>query len=375
MEFIDYTTGFPLLFWIFVAAIAIQLIYFWVIFSRFAFSKKKNGKSNQLPISVVICAKNEYHKLKTNLPLILDQDYPQYEVVVVNDASDDETVFLLEDMEREYKHIKIVSLSQDLNFFSGKKFPLALGIKSATYEHLLLTDADCKPAGRNWITQMAGSFSKQKEIVLGYGKQETTNGFLNRIIRYETAFTAIQYFSFAISGMPYMGVGRNLAYKKSLFIKNKGFISHYNVASGDDDLFINQVAKKSNTTVEFHPDSFTHSVAKSTFREWWIQKKRHLSTGSYYKVRDKILLGTYSLSFFVVILLFVFLLSLQIQVWLVLSAFMARVLSQLIIFKKSFVKLNEKKLLLLSPIIEVILFLLYPVIYFSNLISRQTRWK
>ncbi|NOX47915.1 MAG: glycosyltransferase [Chlorobi bacterium] len=375
MEFIDYNTGFPILFWVYIAAIAVQLMYFWLIFGRFAFYKKKRGLSRDLPVSVVICAKNEFHNLKKNLPLILDQDYPQYEVVVVNDASDDETVFLLEDLEREYGHIKIVSLSQDLNFFSGKKFPLALGIKSATYEHLLLTDADCSPAGRNWIARMAENFSDQKEIVLGYGKQKTTKGFLNRIIRYETAFTAIQYFSFAISGVPYMGVGRNLAYKKSLFIKNKGFISHYNVASGDDDLFINEVAKKSNTSVEFHPDSFTVSTAKSTFREWWIQKKRHLSTGNYYKVRDKILLGTYSLSFFIVILLLIYLLSAKIQVWMVLSAFLARMLSQLIILKKSFVKLNEKKLLLLSPIIEVILFLLYPVIYFNNLISRQNRWK
>jgi cellulose synthase/poly-beta-1,6-N-acetylglucosamine synthase-like glycosyltransferase len=375
MEFIDYGTGFPILFWVYMAAIAIQLIYFWAIFGRFAFHKKKNRSNRELPVSVVICAKNEFHNLKKNLPLILDQDYPQYEVVVVNDASDDETIFLLEDLERDYEHIKIVSLSQDLNFFSGKKFPLALGIKSATYEHLLLTDADCSPASRNWISHMAENFSDQKEIVLGYGKQETTKGFLNKIIRYETAFTAIQYFSFALSGMPYMGVGRNLAYKKSLFIKNKGFISHYNVASGDDDLFINQVAKKSNTIVEYHPDSFTHSAAKSTFAEWWVQKKRHLSTGSYYKLRDKVLLGTYSLSFFVVILLLVILLSLQIQVWLILSAILLRTVSQIIIFKKSFVKLNEKKLLLISPTIEVILFLLYPVIYFSNLISRQNRWK
>ena len=375
MEFIDYSIGFPILFWVYIAAIAMQLIYFWAIFGRFAFYKKGDTERLNLPVSVVICAKNEFHNLKKNLPLILDQDYPQYEVVVVNDASDDETIFLLEDLERDYEHIKIVSLSQDLNFFSGKKFPLALGIKSATYEHLLLTDADCSPASRNWISHMAENFSDQKEIVLGYGKQETEKGFLNKIIRYETAFTAIQYFSFAISGMPYMGVGRNLAYKKSLFIKNKGFISHYNVASGDDDLFINQVARKSNTSVEFHPDSFTLSAAKSTFREWWIQKKRHLSTGNYYKLRDKLLLGTYSLSFFIVILLLIYLLSVKIQVWLVLGAFFTRMLSQLIIFKKSFVKLNEKKLLLLSPIIEVILFLLYPVIYLSNLISRQNRWK
>ena len=199
-------------------------------------------------------------------------------VVVVNDASDDETIFLLEDLARQYSHLKIVTITQDLNFFKGKKFPLAIGIKSASHDHLLLTDADCSPAGKDWIRSMASGFSEGREVVLGYGKYTEQPGFLNKIIRYETAFTALQYFSLALWGMPYMGVGRNLAYRKKLFIENRGFTSHYNVSSGDDDLFINKVANKKNTAVQFAAGSYTLSAPKTTVRSWWNQKRRHLTT-------------------------------------------------------------------------------------------------
>ncbi len=362
-------------FWVFAASAAIQLLYFWMIFSRFAFYKDKVKPQADIPVSVIICAKNEYQNLKEYLPLILEQDYSDFEVVVVNDASDDETIFFLEDMERKYGNLKIVTLMQDLNFFSGKKFPLSVGIKSAKNEHLLLTDADCRPASRNWIREMAGKFSSKKDIVLGYGAYNEEAGFLNRIIRYETATTALQYFSYALSGIPYMGVGRNLAYKKELFIKSKGFISHYNVASGDDDLFVNKVAGKSNTTICVGKESFTFSKPQKSVRTWFRQKRRHLSAGKYYKFKHLFLLGTWSLSTFLFYLLFIFLLIVNFLTVAVLSIFAVRLLSQLIIYKKTFNRLNEKKLLLISPLVEVILLVLYPVIIISNLFVKQNRWK
>jgi glycosyltransferase involved in cell wall biosynthesis len=365
-----------ILFWIFNTSVAIQLFYYWAIFSRFAFYKpKQKGFTPEPAISVVICAKNEYHNLKENLPAILNQDYPDFEVVVVNDASDDETIFLLEDLDREYERLSVVNISQNLNFFKGKKFALSLGIKSAKHEHLLLTDADCMPSSNNWIKEMTAGFSNQKQVVLGYGGYATENTLINFIIRFETVFTAIQYFSLALAGIPYMGVGRNLAYRKSLFIKNNGFISHYKVASGDDDLFIKEVATKKNTSIVVDKGSFTTSPAKKSFRNWWIQKRRHLSTGKYYKTKHKIILSLQSLSLIILFISFVILLVAKFNWWIVLILFFIRFFTQLVVFKKSFSRLNEKKLLLLSPIIEVILLILYPLLVLSNLIAKQDTWK
>lgn len=359
----------------YIAFAAIQLIYYWLIFGRFVFSKPMKGSPKQVPVSVVISAKNEFPSLKKNLPMILSQDYPEFEVVVVNDASDDETIFLLEDLAREYDHLKIVTITQDLNFFKGKKFPLALGIKSATHEYLLLTDADCEPAGNNWISSMVSGFSDEKEVILGYGKYNEAAGFLNKVIRYETAFTALQYFSLALLGSPYMGVGRNLAYRKKLFIENKGFISHYNVSSGDDDLFINKVANRKNTFVQYSPESFTSSNPKLRFRTWWMQKRRHLSTGKHYKFKHKFILGAYSFTYLFFMVLFVVLLVIKISPFLLFIPLMARLISQLVIMHLTFNKLMEKKLLLISPVIELIIALIYPILFSINLVYKESKWK
>lgn len=374
LNFQNYTLEFWLLA-TYASAILIQLFYYWIIFARFAFYRKKTMEVSGDEISVVICARNEYTNLKKYLPEILQQDYPKFEVVIVDDGSDDETVFYLEDLSREYKHLKIVNLKENLNFFRGKKFALSLGIKSASYENLLLTDADCKPAGNQWLKEMSKGFSNQKEVVLGYGKYSSLPGFINKVIRFETVFTALQYFSLALWGMPYMGVGRNLAYKKSLFYKNKGFISHYKVASGDDDLFINEVANKRNTSIIIEPESFTISEPKKTFMQWWQQKRRHLSTGRYYKLSHKILLGGYLVSLFVVFALVIVLLTNNYFFIIASSLFIIRLISQLIIFNFVFNRLLEKKLLLISPAIELIITILYPLIGIINLVSKESRWK
>ncbi|MEZ5199377.1 MAG: glycosyltransferase [Bacteroidales bacterium] len=355
-------------------SIGIQLFYFSFFTAVLHFTKANLKLGFQTCFSCYLC-KKEFYNLKINLPLILNQDYPEFEVVVVNDVSDDETIFLLEDLEKEYSHLKVVSITQDLNFFKGKKFPLALGIKSARNECLLLTDADYAPAGPNWIKEMASNFTNEKEVVLGYGKYIEEKGFLNTVIRYETVMTAIQYFSMALVGMPYMGVGRNLAYKRSLFIQNKGFISHYNVSSGDDDLFINKVANRKNTQIEINPASFTTSPGKRRFRDWWIQKRRHLSTGKYYKAKHKLLLGTYSLSLIVLFLSLIVLLILKYDYVPVLILFALRLLSQLLIMKKSTDRLQERKLLLISPLIEIYLLGMFPVMVIANLLFKQNRWK
>lgn len=360
---------------IYITAAAIQLIYIWIVFGRFIFSKTVQKPVVDFPVSVVLSAKNEYPSLKKNLPLLLNQDYPTFEVVVVNDASDDETIFLLEDLAREYDHLKIVTITQDLNFFKGKKFPLALGIKSAAHEYLLLTDADCEPAGEKWISSMVAGFSAEKEVVLGYGKYTEAPGLLNRIIRYETSFTALQYFSLALWGSPYMGVGRNLAYRKKLFLENKGFSAHYRVASGDDDLFINKVANSRNTFVQFSPESFTLSKPKLTFHQWWIQKRRHLTTGKHYKFKHKFILGGYSLSYLLFLVAFVSLVILKVQVELVLILFAIRLLSHLVVMHFTFKRLQEKKLLLISPVIELIIALVYPVLVSINLVYKDSKWK
>jgi len=355
----------------------IQIFYYLFFFLRFVRYHEVPASAKAESVSVVICARNEYHQLKENLPLILTQEYPSFEVVVVNHASEDDTAFLLSSLAEQYPHLKIVEIKENLNFFDGKKFPLSIGIKSATHDLVLLTDADCKPAGPHWIAHMAGGFSGSREIVLGYGAYEKSKSLLNRLIRFDTVHVALQYFSFALAGSPYMGVGRNMAYRKSLFYENKGFTSHYTIHSGDDDLFINRAATRKNTGIVADPESFTFSLPKTNFSDWWIQKKRHLSTGKYYRFKHVFLLGLYTFSTFLFYTFLITLLSLSsnFTTFAALTLFILRLACQLIIFRKTMLKLNEKGLWMLVPVFEVILMLINIAFFVTTFISKDKKWK
>ena len=289
-----------IVFYAFTAITVVQLFYYLFFFSKLAFYKPPvKQQSQQHPVSIIICARDEAQNLLNNLPQVLGQQYATtHEVMVVNDNSFDDTKYILDDLQKTHKKLQVIDLTQEAKLIAGKKYPLAIGIKEAKHEIMLLTDADCIPASDNWLYKMQDAFTGSIEIALGYGAYQKAPGFLNKVIRFETFHTALQYFSYALAGKPYMGVGRNLAYKRDLFFRNKGFSSINHIPSGDDDLFINRVATKHNTTVVLDPEAFTFSEAKSTWRNWMRQKRRHYSTGKFYKPWHKALLGIYTASFF-----------------------------------------------------------------------------
>lgn len=375
---------FFILFCFFCLTILTLLWYYLYYFSRVSFYKEPAGAAGgkALPVSVVICCKNEDHNLPEFLPLILSQDYPNYEVVVVDDCSSDNTPDILREFEKKYKHLKVITVKEDKKHHHGKKFAVMVGIKGAVNEHLLFTDGDCKPVDNQWLKKMMRNFEGNAEIVLGYSKYENLPGFLNKLIRFDTFHIALQYLSFAKAGSPYMGVGRNLAYKKSLFFKHKGFATHYHIESGDDDLFINQASTPENTRAELSPESFTVSRVKRTWKGWYEQKRRHLSTWTEYKLSDKIRLGIYPFAqgFFWLLFLVLFLWSAfsgfpMPDTWILLSLFALRILVQMVVFKFAMDRLKERDLLLLSLVSELYLLVFYPVLTISNKLFRRQKWK
>lgn len=328
------------------------------------------------PISVLVCAKNEEKNLLQFLPLLFEQVYQnEFEIVVINDRSSDETAEVLVEFSKKHANLKIVTIEECESFWGNKKYALTLGIKAAKNEHLLFIDADCKPVSKFWIQEMANHFSNDKKIILGYGAyQKVKNSFLNKIIRYETLITAIQYFSYAKMGNPYMGVGRNLAYTKSEFYRVNGFIKHIHITSGDDDLFVNEAANSKNTSVCYSKNSFTESVPKFTFKSWDLQKRRHITTVENYRQLDRILLGAFYGSQFLFLLMAILLLSFQIDILIVLGLILTRYVfyyAAIIPFSK---KLKENDLLPVVPFIEIVLIFMQFVFFFKNRTSTPKKW-
>lgn len=364
-------------FFAYIAIVCIQFIYYIPLFGSFAFSKhKKKTPSFNKPVSVIICAKNEAQNLTKNIPFFIEQNYSNFELVLINDSSYDNTLDILEAFQKKYPSIiKIVDVAANEQFWGSKKYALTLGIKAATHEYLLFSDADCKPVSNNWITEMTTNFSDSKELILGYGGYKKINkSFLNKIIRFETLITAIQYFSYAKIGLPYMGVGRNLAYTKNLFFDNNGFVNHIKIKSGDDDLFVNQVASKKNTAICTSTSSFTISNPKTSFNSWIQQKRRHVSTASHYKPLHKILLGLYYSSQLLFWMLSTILILFLYNWQIVIGLFIFRCILLYLSIGLSAKKINEKDLIMFLPFYELFLILVQLFIFIKNLSSKPSHW-
>lgn len=247
------------------------------------------------PVSVILCARNEAANLQKKLNTILQQDYPVWELLVVDDASTDATPRLLAHYERHYAHLRVLRLTQKK--LAGKKGALAAGIAAARYDSLLLTDADCMPASPRWIQRMATqAIHDQATLVLGTGPYVGAPTWRTRWVQYETAYVAAQYSIAACWGMPYMGVGRNLWYTKAAYEAAGGFEAHQHLASGDDDLLVNAIATEQNTTLCLHPESVVYSEVPPTWRALYHQKTRHYSSSSSYRWQHQLALGALSIS-------------------------------------------------------------------------------
>ena len=345
---------------VFGISLVIQLLYHWGVFSKVAFYKRSaRPKLNEElePVSIVLCARDAYEYLVELIPALLKQDYPNFEIVVVNDCSDDETEEYLKDLERNEPRVKPVQLKQHLNFFNGKKFPLSMGIKSAKNDLIVLTDCNCMPVNDQWLRSVVNRYNTRTEIVIGYSPLVHKKSALNRIMRFDNLQNGLLYLSAALKRHAYMGVGKNLSYRKELFYRNQGFISHYTTSVGEDDLFINQTATKKNTEVLIDAENAILTTPTGNFHLWMRQKASRYSTVSKYDSGSRMYLSLFYVSQFLFYASFIALLALCAKpafaitngavfyIPILVFFFLLRFGTQLIIYHKASKRLGEKGLL------------------------------
>lgn len=378
MDFLDYqfnTVGFYFAI-ILGIIILFQILYYFIVYGRVAFFKDNklttDEKQKYIPsVSVVMCVKDDAYNLEKKLPIILEQEYPNFEVVVVNDASKDETEYVLRVLQEIYPNLNVVNLYNNVNGFLGKKYPLSLGIKSAKNEIILLTESDTMPLNYNWITTMVKGFKQKKDIVLGFTNFEQKPTFLNTLMHYENLTSAMNYLGNAMLNNPFMGQGRNMAYKREFFFETGGFISQYNISVGEDDLFINKNANSKNTSVIINKESINLASPKEKREEWVIQKKKHFKSMSHFKLKDKIIS---TLMPFATLLIYVSVaLSIVFQFpWqYAILLLVLKYTFQIIVYYKSSKTLATKQVAFLSPLLEVLFLFINTTIRFFTLFTKK----
>jgi glycosyltransferase involved in cell wall biosynthesis len=356
----------------------VQLVY-WFIF-YFSLGRTKGDKREAsvglpgIPISIIVCGHDEEPNLRELIPLLQSQSHPEFEIIIVDDRSNDGTYDLLLDETKKDPRLKMVHITHKPEHINGKKYAITLGIKASKYETVLFTDADCRPASPEWATQMADAFTDHTDFVLGYSAYLSRPGLLNAFIRFETIVTAIQYLSFALIGRPYMGVGRNLAYKKKMFLDSKGFNGYISLAGGDDDLFVNHHATAQNTSIALDRKSLVYSVPKTTRKDFMQQKLRHLAVGKYYSFKSKLLVAPFGLSwvlFWPSVSALFFLNLWQFGVGTVLLKWIVEV----IVVARFSRKAGEKFSVWWIPILDFIFCFYYLVTGFRALVTKRIKWK
>ncbi len=365
------------LFWVFISSAGIQFTFFVLVSIALSAYKKPINSAYKIPgISIIISAKNELENLKKLIPLLLKQKYKAYEIILVDDKSSDDTYDYAIHLGQEEKKFKLVRIDSTPDHINNKKYALTIGIRAAKFDHLLLTDADCLPESENWMEEMSQGFTSDEKIfVLGYSQYLQEKGLLNYFIRYETLLTAVNYIGFGLLGNPYMGVGRNIAYRKTFFLENNGFGKYQGVVGGDDDLLVNQYAKRKNTSIILSPDSTVYSNPKTKLRHFISQKTRHLSAGKHYRFADKLLLGILSLSRIIFWLSFIAAILAVFQTYFVLGGFfmvMVSLLTALLLLKK---KTGDKSNIWMLPFLDFIYVFYYISTGLRVLFTKKVRWK
>lgn len=362
-----------LLFILFASVAGIQLFFYWFVFSR-TMSKPKTYTPSTAGISVIICARNNRAFLEEHLDIILAQKHSNFEVIVVNDGSTDGTIDYLDNKAKSQPKLKVLHLDIDERFHRGKKFAQTIGIKAAAHELMVFTDADCVPSTDQWLSILSNHMTPDKSIVLGVGNYKRKASVTNWIIQLETFHSLLLYINFALIKSPYMGVGRNLSYKRSLFFAIKGFASHQHLLSGDDDLFVNETATKSNVNVCLDPNAFTVSEPKAKFSQWMTQKKRHYSTGKMYKLSHRFVLGLYAFSLFFYYVLGVLAIIDNAFFIPVISIIGFRFLTQAIVLFRNMKVFDYLKYYWLFPFLDLGILLIHIFIGVRGYFSKPLRW-
>jgi len=328
--------------------------------------------SHKPEVSIVICAKNAINNLTVNLPSVLNQEYPKFEIILVDDGSTDGSGKYLKSLQEEYSFLKVISINQR-DQHPGKKKALQKGVKEASYEWILLTDSDCTPASEHWISEMVAKINQHTSFVLGISPALKMKGFLNQLIRFDNLHTAIQYVNLAFSGRPYMGVGRNLLVRRELFFHPE-YERHLDLSAGDDDLLVNQFCNKENTKVCLSSASFVFTDGKNKWMDYFRQKRRHYSVSHRYQQSDVSWLLGWSLSkvfFYSTAITLLFMSEFLIAI---VTILVVHFLNILYLYRINTKVLENRELVHFSPVLDVISVFFNSFVLVSRLISRKVEW-
>lgn len=329
----------------------------------------------EYPFSIIVAAHNEEEHLRNLILHLGNQSYPEYEIILVLDRCTDQSRKIASDLNTKFSRLNVIEIDQKPSGVDGKKNALEIGILAAKHDWMLFTDADCVPVSRSWIQSFANEIDPATDILLGISKYQWMPGLLNALIQYETFQTALHFIGSAMSGKPYMALGRNVAYRKSLFLNSCGFSDTKHITGGDDDLFVQKNGNKRNTKVVLTPESLTNSVVKRKWKTYFVQKTRHLSVGKHYRLKLKIIHAFRAVVHLLVWMSFLYLAVNDSLGTITLGFFCSVIVIQGFIFTRTASKMGLPFSVLWFPITDLLYAVMLPAMGIRSAFVKRVKWK
>lgn len=361
-----------ILFYLFIAIVALQILYHIFVFGSLSVKQKEDPKVKRLPVSLIVYIENNEEELKRFLAALHNQSYPNFEIVLVNNASYDDSLEIAKQFAQSQENVKIVNVENNESFWGNKRYALTLGIKVAKYDYLLFCEPTAIPDSALWITNMTSQFTLSKSIILGHQRLEVVPKSLwNKLIRFQNATWAAYNFSWANIAKPLFGNNKNLAYKKEEFYKVNGFIDQMTQNRGEDYYFINTIATSKNTAVSLSKTSFTASSINPSFKAWTQEVKSQSTLFSALGLGTKLKVYCYTFTKIPYFILTAVLLTTLYNWEIVLGLFVLRSIVVALYSHKFLKHFQEKDLSFWFPILEFIHTFTTAFIYFRSLVTRK----
>lgn len=365
------------IFILFVVIAVVQLIYYFIVYGKFAFHRKKNALSlREIPLSVVIVVRDNASQVLQTLPKFLEQQYPNYEIVIVNDRSPDEqSVFAIKEYQKRFSNVKFIDLRDAVSTSRGRKMAVSMGIKCSSYGNIVITDPDCLPASEHWLSNLSQNIQGQKKIVLGYSTYIKRRTPYNAFLHFDKLVGAVQYFSLALYNSTYRGDFSNIVFMRNLFYQQKGFTSFNHLQWGEEDIFIHNVATPTNTAIEYNPDSAIISQNVPSYGYWRLHKISLFFTRKFNSLKNRAILSSYNITnlLFYIFLVFAILMNITNPIFLYTTIGIAvvRIASMYVVFGISAKKLNEKQIIPHLLFYDILFSLLNPLYWSASKLNNK----